>query len=64
MKTEIATAYPYQLWLDEHPIPDLFATPPWELPALLFADPEAGAKLLTAGLDFNIYRRKNAGNRC
>jgi pimeloyl-ACP methyl ester carboxylesterase len=43
---------PVGLWLDEHPIPDLFATPPWELPALLFADPEAGAKLLTAGLDF------------
>lgn len=43
---------PVGLWLDDHPIPDLFATPPWELPALLFADPAAGAKLLTAGLDF------------
>jgi len=43
---------PVGLWLDAHPLPDLFATPPWELPALLFADPAAGAKLLTAGLDF------------
>ena len=44
---------PTGLWLDEHPIPDLFAMTPFELPALLFADPEAGQKLLTAGLDFS-----------
>jgi pimeloyl-ACP methyl ester carboxylesterase len=43
---------PLGLWLDTHPIPDLFATPPWELPPLLFADPAAGQKLLLAGLDF------------
>jgi pimeloyl-ACP methyl ester carboxylesterase len=43
---------PVGLWLDAHPIPDLFATPPWELPPLLFADPAAGQKLLLAGLDF------------
>ena len=43
---------PVGLWLDAHPIPDLFATPPWELPGLLFADPAAGQKLLLAGLDF------------
>jgi len=43
---------PVGLWLDAHPIPDLFATLPWELPALLFADPAAGQKLLLAGLDF------------
>jgi pimeloyl-ACP methyl ester carboxylesterase len=41
------------LWIDEHPIPDLFATTPFELPALLFHDPAAGAKLLTGGLDFS-----------
>jgi pimeloyl-ACP methyl ester carboxylesterase len=33
-------------------VSDLFATPPWDLPALLFADPAQGQKLLTAGLDF------------
>ena len=43
---------PVGLWLDAHPIPDLFATLPWELPSLLFADPAAGQKLLLAGLDF------------
>jgi pimeloyl-ACP methyl ester carboxylesterase len=48
----LALLAPVGLWLDAHPIPDLFATPPWELPGLLFADPAAGQKLLLAGLDF------------
>jgi pimeloyl-ACP methyl ester carboxylesterase len=43
------------LWLDAHPIPDLFATTPFELPALLFHDPVAGARLLTGGLDFSSF---------
>jgi len=41
---------PAGLWLDEHPIPDLFAAMPFELPALLFHDAALGAKLLTGGL--------------
>ncbi|MBV9046584.1 MAG: alpha/beta fold hydrolase [Alphaproteobacteria bacterium] len=41
---------PAGLWLDDHPIPDLFATMPFEMPKLLFHDVEAGTKLLTAGL--------------
>jgi pimeloyl-ACP methyl ester carboxylesterase len=41
---------PAGLWLDEKPIPDLFAMLPFELPALLFHDVEAGMKLFTAGL--------------
>jgi pimeloyl-ACP methyl ester carboxylesterase len=41
---------PAGLWLDEHPIPDLFAAMPFELPALLFHDVALGAKLLTGGL--------------
>ena len=49
---KLALLAPLGLWLDPHPIPDLFATPPWELPALLFADPAAGQKRLLAGLDF------------
>jgi pimeloyl-ACP methyl ester carboxylesterase len=49
---KLALLAPVGLWLDAHPLPDLFATPPWELPALLFADPAAGQKLLLAGLDF------------
>ncbi len=50
---KLALLAPLGLWLDAHPIPDLFATTPWELPALLFADPAAGQKLLLAGFDFN-----------
>lgn len=38
------------LWLDAHPIPDLFATLPFELPALLFHDAAQGARLLTGAL--------------
>jgi pimeloyl-ACP methyl ester carboxylesterase len=44
---------PLGLWLDEHPIPDIFATLPHDLPALLFADPEFGAAHLTGGVDFS-----------
>ena len=40
---------PAGLWLDDHPIVDIFAKLPYELPALLFHDAEAGKKLLTAG---------------
>ena len=32
------------LWLDEHPVPDLFATLPFELAGLLFHDPGEGVK--------------------
>jgi pimeloyl-ACP methyl ester carboxylesterase len=41
------------LWLDAHPIPDLFAALPFEVPGFLFADPAKGAALLTGGLDLN-----------
>ena len=44
---------PLGLWLDEHPIPDIFATLPHDLPALLFADPEFGSAHLTGGVDFS-----------
>jgi pimeloyl-ACP methyl ester carboxylesterase len=40
---------PAGLWDDEHPIADLFATMPYEMPALLFHDAEKGAAMLTAG---------------
>jgi pimeloyl-ACP methyl ester carboxylesterase len=40
---------PSGLWLDAHPVADIFAKLPYELPALLFHDAERGAKLLTAG---------------
>lgn len=44
---------PYGLWRDDAPIADVFATTPFDLPKLLFADVEQGQKALTAGLDFS-----------
>lgn len=41
------------LWLDEHPIPDVFAAMPYELPELMFHDPVAGGAIMTAGADFS-----------
>lgn len=40
------------LWLDEHPVPDLFSMVPFELAEALFVDPVSGEKFLTAGRDF------------
>ena len=40
------------LWLDEHPVPDLFSMVPFELAEALFVDPVAGEQMLTAGRDF------------
>lgn len=44
---------PAGLWLDEHPIPDLFAMLPFQLAERLFHDPSRGERLLTGGLDFS-----------
>lgn len=44
---------PAGMWLDAHPIADIFATLPHELPGLLFHDPAAGAAALTGGVDFS-----------
>jgi len=41
------------LWLDAHPVPDLFSFLPFEFGDVLFEDPERGAALLTGGLDFS-----------
>ena len=42
---------PAGLWLDAHPIPDLFAVLPHELPALLFHDTALGERMLARGGD-------------
>lgn len=47
--TRLALIAPAGLWMDDHPIADLFATMPYEMPKLLFHDAEAGAAILTAG---------------
>jgi len=44
---------PAGLWLDEYPITDIFALLPYEFPHHLFHDPEAGAAMMTGGLDFD-----------
>ena len=41
---------PAGLWLDDHPIADIFAKLPYELPSLLFHDAEKGRAILTAGM--------------
>jgi pimeloyl-ACP methyl ester carboxylesterase len=41
------------LWIDSHPIPDLFATLPFDVPALLFHDAAQGVAALTGGVDFS-----------
>ncbi len=40
---------PAGLWFDDHPIVDIFAKLPYELPALLFHDADEGRRLMTAG---------------
>jgi len=41
------------LWLDEHPVPDIFALLPNEFPPLLFHDVDAGTKMMTADVDIH-----------
>ena len=47
--SRLALIAPAGLWDDAHPIADLFSTLPYEMPALLFHDAEAGAAMMTAG---------------
>lgn len=49
--SQLALIAPAGLWLDDYPIPDIFAMMPYDLPKYLFYDEEAGAKALTAGMD-------------
>ena len=47
--SRLALIAPAGLWLDDHPIADIFSTLPFEMPALLFHDAEAGAAMMTQG---------------
>jgi pimeloyl-ACP methyl ester carboxylesterase len=49
--SRLALIAPAGLWDDAYPIADLFSLMPYEMPALLFHDAEAGAAMLTAGRD-------------
>jgi pimeloyl-ACP methyl ester carboxylesterase len=48
--SRLALICPAGLWLDDHPIPDIFSMLPYEMPQYLFHDVEAGTKLMTAGV--------------
>ncbi len=44
---------PAGLWLDAHPIPDLFAMLPFQMAQALFHDPKRGEAFFTSGVDFS-----------
>jgi pimeloyl-ACP methyl ester carboxylesterase len=48
--SRLALICPAGLWLDDHPIPDLFALMPYEYPQYMFHDVAAGTALMTAGV--------------
>ncbi|HEY1632479.1 MAG TPA: alpha/beta hydrolase [Rhizomicrobium sp.] len=48
--SRLALIAPAGLWLPDHPIPDIFATMPYDYPVLLFHDAAAGIAMLTAGM--------------
>ena len=48
--SRLALIAPAGLWLDDHPVADVFTKLPFEMPALLFHDVEAGKARLTTGL--------------
>lgn len=47
--SRLALICPAGLWNDDHPVADMFSLMPYQMPAYLFHDAEAGAKILTAG---------------
>src|SRR6478735_4846794 len=47
--SRLALIAPAGLWDDDHPVVDMFATLPFEMPQLLFHDAAAGAAILTEG---------------
>jgi pimeloyl-ACP methyl ester carboxylesterase len=51
--TALALIAPNGLWDDDHPVADLFSLLPFQFAEVLFADPSAGAALLTGGVDFD-----------
>ena len=50
---KLALVAPAGIWIEEHPIPDIFTLLPYEIPGILFRDAAKGAALLTGGLDMN-----------
>ena len=48
--SRLALIAPAGLWLDAHPIPDIFAIMPYDYPAIFFHDVAEGEKLFASGL--------------
>jgi len=44
---------PAGLWLDVHPIPDIFAMLPFQIAEVLFVDPQKGQAMMTGGADLS-----------
>jgi pimeloyl-ACP methyl ester carboxylesterase len=51
--TRLCLLAPAGLWLDDHPVADIFSKLPYELPGLLFHDAEAGRRLLSPAGNMN-----------
>jgi pimeloyl-ACP methyl ester carboxylesterase len=51
--TRLGLIAPAGLWLDSHPLPDLFAMLPFEWPSFLFNDVAFGSQLLGAGMNLD-----------
>ncbi|HTX47976.1 MAG TPA: alpha/beta hydrolase [Caulobacteraceae bacterium] len=51
--SRLALICPAGLWLEDHPIVDVFSLLPFEMPKYLFHDAEKGAALMTSGLDLS-----------
>jgi pimeloyl-ACP methyl ester carboxylesterase len=50
---KLVLASPAGIWLDEHPIPDVFAMLPFQIAEVMFADPMKGQALMTGGADLS-----------
>jgi pimeloyl-ACP methyl ester carboxylesterase len=51
--SRLALIAPAGLWLDEHPLPDVFSMLPFELPKYLFHDEAMGAKAISANIELS-----------
>ena len=43
---------PVGLWMDDHPIADIYSMLPYDFPGYLFHDPATASSILTGGIDF------------
>jgi pimeloyl-ACP methyl ester carboxylesterase len=50
---KLVLAAPAGLWMDEHPIPDVFAMLPFQIAEVMFADPQKGQAMMTGGADLS-----------